>query len=253
MGEIYRARDLKLGREVALKVLPADVSADPDRRGRFEQEAYAVSRLNHPNIVTLHELGSAEGNLFVVMELVEGRTLRALLEAGPLPTKALLDIGIQVADGLAKAHGAGIVHRDLKPENLIVSDDGFGKILDFGLAKLTLAPQDPSALPTLPQNETRPGTILGTVGYMSPEQARGTSVDYRSDQFALGTILYEMAAGRRPFRRDTAAETLAAIIHDDPEPLTPPSPTDLGSLRGIIGRCLGKAPAERYESTLTLA
>ena len=253
MGEIYRARDLKLGRVVALKVLPTAVSADTERRARFEQEAFAVSRLNHPNIVTIHELGSADGVLFVVMELVEGRTLRALLEAGPVPALALLDIAVQVADGLAKAHGAGIVHRDLKPENLMVSEDGFVKILDFGLAKLTTMPEDLSGLPTLPQHGTHPGTVLGTVAYMSPEQARGAAVDFRSDQFALGTILYEMTAGRRPFQRASAAETLAAIIHESPEPLGRLSPVPPPSLSGIVERCLAKPPEERYTSTLTLA
>jgi serine/threonine protein kinase len=254
MGEVYRARDRKLGRAVAIKVLPAAIAADPQRRARFEQEAYAASSLNHPNIVTIHDLGSTpEAPLYVAMELVQGRTLPVLLEEGPLPTKKVLDLGVQMAEGLAKAHGAGVVHRDLKPENLIVSDDGFVKIVDFGLAKLRAAPEELSHLPTLPQHETNPGTVLGTVGYMSPEQAGGKSVDFRSDQFSLGTILYEMASGQRPFRRATLAEALVAIIREEPQPLGELSPKAPPPFQWIVERCLAKEPAERYASTLDLA
>ena len=252
MGEVYRARDLKLGRQVAVKVLPPGVSADPDRRARFEQEAYAASALNHPNIVTVYDMGSAEGALYVAMELVEGTTVRALLEAGPVPPEKLLDVAVQVADGLASAHAAGIVHRDLKPDNLILSRDGFVKILDFGLAKLA-ASADVSDLPTLAPHATQPGTILGTAGYMSPEQASGKSLDFRSDQFSLGAVLYEMASGKRAFRRNTTAETLTAIIREEPEPLGHLNPKAPAQLSWIIDRCLAKDPPERYASTLDLA
>ncbi|HEY3204264.1 MAG TPA: serine/threonine-protein kinase, partial [Thermoanaerobaculia bacterium] len=174
MGEVYRARDPRLGREVAVKVLPASFSQDADRLRRFEQEARSASALNHPNIITIHEIGSANSTSYIAMEFVDGASLRELLAVGPLPTKKLLDIGVQIAEGLAKAHGAGIVHRDLKPENVMVSKDGFVKLLDFGLAKLFAAPQEQvSGMPTMVHQETQPGTVMGTVGYMSPEQASG--------------------------------------------------------------------------------
>src|SRR5215475_449064 len=206
MGEVYRARDAKLGREIAVKVLPASVADDRGRRQRFEQEARSASALNHPNILTIYDIGEADGALFIAMELVEGKTLRELLASGePLPTKRLLDLGVQAAEGLAKAHSAGIVHRDLKPENVMVSRDGFVKILDFGLAKLVQAPAaEASNLPTVVEPATRPGTVMGTVGYMSPEQASGEPVDYRSDQFSLGSVLYELLTGSKPFQRKTA-------------------------------------------------
>jgi eukaryotic-like serine/threonine-protein kinase len=254
MGEVYRARDAKLGREIAVKVLPAVISEDPGRLHRFEQEARAASGLNHPGIVTIYDIGSAEGVTYIAMELVEGRTLRELLAEGPLSTRKLLEIGTQLADGLAKAHGAGIVHRDLKPENLMVTKDGFVKILDFGLAKLSETPsRHLSALPTAVAPPTEPGTVLGTVGYMSPEQAGGQPLDFRSDQFALGSILYEMAAGKRAFQRKTVAETLTAIIREDPEPIGQLSPRTPAPLRWIIERCLAKDPEERYASTRDLA
>ena len=254
MGEVYRARDARLGREVAVKVLPGEFSADSGRRSRFEQEARAASALNHPNIVTIHDIGSAGEHLFVAMELVEGKTLRELLESGRLPSSRTLDVGVQVAEGLARAHGAGIVHRDLKPENVMVSRDGFVKILDFGLAKLA-APIDQggSDLPTAAPRGTDPGTIMGTVGYMSPEQAAGRSVDFRSDQFSLGTILYEMTTGKRPFQRETAPQTLSAIIQDDPEPLGNLNSRAPAPLRWAIERCLSKDPEERFASTKDLA
>ena len=201
MGEVYRATDGRLGRDVAIKVLPAAMAGHPERRQRFEQEARAASALNHPNILTVYDVGEADGTTYIAMELVEGRTLRELLASGePLPTKRLLDVAVQTADGLAKAHSAGIVHRDLKPENVMVSKDGYVKILDFGLAKLTeTVSQDGSALPTA-IGATAPGTVMGTAGYMSPEQASGRAVDSRSDQFSLGVVLYEMLTGR-PSRR----------------------------------------------------
>src|SRR5215471_14141874 len=197
MGEVYRAKDAKLGRDVAIKVLPASVAEDRGRRQRFEQEARSASALNHPNILTVYDIGEADGALYIAMELVEGKTLRELLASGePMATRRMLDLSVQIAEGLAKAHAAGIVHRDLKPENLMVSKDGYVKILDFGLAKLTEpVSQDVSVMPTAIASPTQPGTVMGTAGYMSPEQASGQPVDFRSDQFTLGSILYEMATG----------------------------------------------------------
>ncbi|HEX4440595.1 MAG TPA: protein kinase [Thermoanaerobaculia bacterium] len=255
MGEVYRARDTRLSREVAIKVLPAAVASDADRRLRFEQEARSASALNHPNILTIHDVGSADGTIYIAMELVEGKTLRELLAAGePVPMKRLLEVATQTAEGLAKAHGAGIVHRDLKPENLMISKDGFVKILDFGLAKL-IEPvtQDASVLPTAIAAPTTPGTVMGTAGYMSPEQASGQSVDYRSDQFTLGAILYEMATGKRAFARKTGAETLVAIIREEPEPIAQLAPKSPAPVRWIVDRLLAKDPEERYASTKDLA
>jgi serine/threonine-protein kinase len=265
MGEVWRARDHDLQREVAVKFLPERFAADPTRLGRFAQEARAASSLNHPNIVTIHEIGQTSGLPFIVMELVEGQTLREVVLAHdkrPLPARRLLEIGAQVADGLAKAHAAGIVHRDLKPENAMVTADGFVKILDFGLAKLRsdgsgeTAPGFDSAAPTWPESpspQTAAGAVLGTAGYMSPEQARGKPVDYRSDQFTLGAILYEMATGRQAFGRETPAQTIAAIIEDPPEPLSSLNPALPTPVRWLIERCLAKDPEERYASTLDLA
>ncbi len=256
MGEVYRARDTKLGRDVALKVLLGEVSADPDRRRRFEAEARSASALNHPNIVTVYDVGTCDSTIYVAMEFVEGRTLREMILAEPLASRKLLEIAVQVADGLAKAHAAGIVHRDLKPENLMVSRDGYVKILDFGLAKLVELPrglEELSALPTIAPPATQPGTVLGTAGYMSPEQASGASVDFRSDQFALGAILYEMATGRRAFQRKTGAETLVAIIREEPEPMGQLNPGVPAPVRWIVERCLAKDPEERYASTKDLA
>ncbi len=254
MGEVYRATDTRLGREVALKVLPAATASDPDRRQRFEQEARAASALNPPTILTVHDVGEADGTTYIAMELVEGKTLRELMASGaPLSTKRLLDVAVQAADGLAKAHAAGIVHRDLKPENVMVSKDGFVKILDFGLAKLTEeVPQDATGLPTAIA-ATAPGTVMGTAGYMSPEQASGYPVDFRSDQFSLGAILYEMATGKRAFQRKTGAETLAAIIRDEPEPLAQAAAKAPAPVRWIVERLLAKDPEERYASTKDLA
>jgi dipeptidyl aminopeptidase/acylaminoacyl peptidase len=254
MGEVYRARDNRLGREVAIKVLPADRAADPDRRQRFEQEARSASALNHPNILTIHEVGSEGEMTFIAMELVEGRTVRELVAAGPVPTKKLLDVAAQTAEGLAKAHSAGIVHRDLKPENLMVSRDGFVKILDFGLAKLAEPDaRDASTIQTAAGSPTEPGTVLGTAGYMSPEQAAGRPVDFHSDQFALGSILYEMATGERAFQRKTGAETLVAIMREEPAPIAASSPAAPAPLRWIVERCLMKDPEDRYASTKDLA
>jgi serine/threonine protein kinase len=253
MGEVYRARDSRLGREVAVKVLSSEYAADETRRERFEREARSASALSHPNIVTIFEIGSHEGTTFIAMELVDGKTLREVLAPGTiLPTRRLLDLAFQMADGLAKAHAAGIVHRDLKPENVMVSRDGTVKILDFGLAKLLKEqPEDASSAPTA--HETRTGTVLGTVGYMSPEQASGKPVDFASDQFALGSILYEMATGRRAFQRGTSAETLTAIIREDVEPVAQQNASVPAPFRWIVERCLQKDPHERYASTRDLA
>jgi eukaryotic-like serine/threonine-protein kinase len=254
MGEVYRARDARLGREVALKVLPPELSENRDRLSRFEQEARSASALNHPNIVTVHDIGRSDATSYIAMELVEGKTLRELSSGDPLPVRRVLTLAVQIADGLAKAHAAGIVHRDLKPENVMVSKDGFVKILDFGLAKL-VEPESGqvSVMPTLAQPETHPGVVMGTVGYMSPEQASGEPVDFRSDQFSFGSILYEVASGQKPFQRKTAAETMSAIIRDEPEPIAKVRADVPPPLRWIVERCLAKDPDERYVSTRDLA
>jgi serine/threonine-protein kinase len=275
MGDVWRARDLDLQRDVAIKFLPERFADEPVRLGRFEQEARAASSLNHPNIVTIHEVGRTSGVPYIVMEVVDGRTLREVVlqqEGRPLATKRLLEIGAQAADGLAKAHAAGIVHRDLKPENVMVTEDGFVKVLDFGLAKLR-ADRPPRAelrgeagsgkelwfdsqeptWPELQARHTAVGAVIGTAGYMSPEQARGHAVDFRSDQFTLGAILYELASGRQAFKRETPAQTIAAIIEDAPEPLATLNPVLPPPLRWLIERCLAKDPGERYASTLDLA
>jgi eukaryotic-like serine/threonine-protein kinase len=254
MGEVYRARDTRLGREVALKVLPEEISSDSERLRRFEQEAQAASALNHPNIVVVHDVGRDGAVSYLAMELVSGTTLRDLLLPSPLPTRKVLSLAAQVADGLANAHAAGIVHRDLKPENVMVSDDGFVKILDFGLAKRASLPgTGVTSVPTAGFPGTEAGTVLGTVGYMSPEQAAGRELDYRSDQFSFGSILYEMATGRRAFRGDSAAQTMAAIIEGEPSPVASLKPDVPAPLCWVIERCLAKAPGERYESTRDLA
>jgi serine/threonine protein kinase len=254
MGEVWRARDTRLAREVAVKVLPESLSADRERVARFEHEARSASALNHPNIVTIFDLGRAGVTFYIAMELVEGKTLRELLAEGPLPMRRALSVAAQVADGLAKAHAAAIVHRDLKPENLMVSSDGFVKILDFGLAKLVPDPSGAlSQMLTAAGSQTQSGVVLGTVGYMSPEQASGAAIDIRSDQFSFGAILYEMVTGRRPFSRATPAETLTAIIREEAEPVGAINPEVPAPLRWIIERCLAKDPRERYVATEDLA
>jgi len=253
MGEVYRARDMRLNRNVAIKILPAAFSADSNRLHRFEQEARSASILNHPNIVTIHELGQDASTHYIAMELVEGKTLRELLRSGLLPIRKTIEIAAQVSDGLAKAHEAGMTHRDLKPENLMVSRDGFVKILDFGLAKLASPSGEGSDMCTTSAPLTSSGVVLGTVGYMSPEQARGDGLDYRSDQFSFGLVLYEMVTGKRAFQRSTAAETMVAILREQAQPIGVQNPDAPAPLCWAIERCLAKEPDKRYVSTRDLA
>ena len=254
MGEVYRAKDTRLGREVAIKIVSLDHHSRPEAILRFEREARSASALNHPNIVTIYELGNVNGLHYIAMELVVGETVRALLTSGPIPPRKAIAIAAQIADGLAKAHEAAIVHRDLKPENLMVSSDGTAKILDFGLAKL-LAP-DPAEISdgsTTIGQITLEGSVMGTIAYMSPEQANGGTVDFRSDQFSFGSVLYEMIAGLPAFRRSTHAETIAAILRDDPERIASKASQFPAPFLWIVERCLSKDPNERYASTRDLA
>ncbi len=254
MGEVYRARDPKLNRELAIKVLPIALSNDRDFLARFQAEARAASALNHPNIITIHDLGEVDGHSYILMELVDGKTVRELMEPGALPLKKTLQLAAQAAEGLAAAHARGIVHRDLKPENLMVTKDGVLKILDFGLAKTASfggSAEDQTVSAGI--TGTEPGTVLGTVGYMSPEQASGQQVDFRGDQFSLGTILYEMITGKRAWRRKTPAESLVAIIREEPPPMAAAAPDTPTALRWIVERCLAKDPEDRYAATKDLA
>jgi serine/threonine protein kinase/Tol biopolymer transport system component len=254
MGEVYRARDTRLGRDVAVKVLPDDVAGDAHALARFETEAHAVAALSHPNILALFDVGKEGSVSFVVMELLEGETLRDLLVKGPLALRKALDVALQVAEGLAAAHRKGIVHRDVKPENVFLTKNGHAKLLDFGLARSGPVParRDETQSPTV-EKLTSEGAVVGTVAYMSPEQARGETIDFRSDQFSLGIVLYEMLAGKRPFRGASAAETLAAIIREEPEPLTKLDPKLPALLGWIVQRCFSKDAEERYYSTKDLA
>ena len=259
MGEVYRARDPRLGREIAIKVLPTELASDPERLKRFEREARSASALSHPNIITVYDVGTEGPVSYMAIELIDGETLTDLILPGPLPMRKLLDIAVQIADGLAAAHEAGIVHRDLKPPNVMVSRSGFVKILDFGLAKVEAAPGGlaGSGFVTEPQPGLTPGTtpglILGTSDYMSPEQARGKPLDFRSDQFSFGEVLYEMATGRRAFGRPTQVDTLTAILQQEPAPLAQLRPDAPPPLRWIIERCLAKSASDRYVSTRDLA
>ena len=251
MGEVYRARDPRLGRDIAIKILPDEFSSNAERAHRFEQEARAASALNHPNIVSIYDIGSSHSIRFIAMELVEGQTLRELIAEGQLPVRRALTIAAQIAEGLAAAHGRGVVHRDLKPENILISKEGQAKILDFGLAKVDL--QDEQQRTARKEEQTRPGTVMGTSGYMSPEQARGRPADFRSDQFSFGAILYEILTSRRAFQRQSSVQTLTAIIEDDPEPIATVNARVPQPLRWIVDRCLAKDPADRYASTRDLA
>src|SRR5882724_2255067 len=253
MGEVYRARDTRLDRSVAIKILPTVFAADSDRLHRFKQEARSASALNHPNIVTIYELGQDGSTHYIAMELVEGKTVRELLVSGLVPMRKAIEIAAQVAEGLTKAHEAGITHRDLKPENLMVSHDGFVKILDFGLAKLASPSGAHPDICNTSISLTAPGLVLGTVGYMSPEQAGGRPLDFRSDQFSFGLVLYEMVTGKRPFQRDTAAETLVAILREQAEPIVAQNRDAPAPLCWAIERCLAKEPDKRYVSTRELA
>jgi eukaryotic-like serine/threonine-protein kinase len=255
MGEVYRARDTRLNRVVALKTLPMELSRDPDRRQRFEREARLTSSLNHHNIVVVYDIGEQDGLSYIAMEFVEGETLFDMLHRGPLSAQVATDFAWQIADGLARAHGAGVIHRDLKPSNIMVTPERRAKILDFGLGKLlesdgnatdetVLGPMGPA---------TTPGILLGTAAYMAPEQAQGRFADMRSDQFALGLILYEMLTGQHPFTRASGVQTLTAIIQDDAPPIAVTAPRTPEALALIVERCLAKSPADRFESTGDLA
>ncbi|HEX8253755.1 MAG TPA: protein kinase [Thermoanaerobaculia bacterium] len=254
MGEVFAAHDPRLGRKVAIKMLPERLASDRDTLTRFTQEARSASALNHPNIVTIHEVGTADGCPYIVMEHIDGQDLRTLVHAGALPIRRALDIAAQIADGLAAAHERGIVHRDLKPENIMLTRDGFVKILDFGLAKImTPAPETGEKTLQLEMPGTNPGTILGTVGYMSPEQATGRRLDFRSDQFAFGAILYELVTGKPAFDGETAIDTLSAILHHEPAPLTKTNPRVPVQLSDLLRRLLAKSADERYSSSRDLA
>src|SRR5438132_1312429 len=254
MGEVYRARDKKLDRNVAVKVLPHSVAADPDTLGRFEREAKAVAALSHPNILAIHDFGNQDGIAYAVTELLEGETLRGKLDAGPITQKKAVDYALQVAKGLSAAHEKGIVHRDLKPENLFVSRDGHVKILDFGLAKKVepVAPGKETSAPT-GSGHTEPGAVMGTVGYMSPEQVKGFPVDHRSDIFSFGTILYELLSGKKAFKRDTNAETMAAIMRDEPAELSESGRNISPALDRLVKHCLEKNRDHRFQSARDIA
>ena len=257
MGEVYRARDTRLGRDVAVKVLPSSFAADPERLRRFEQEARTIAALNHPNILAIHDVGTHEGAPFLVTELLEGETLRERLEAGPLPVRKAVEIAMQAAHGVAAAHEKGVFHRDLKPANIFLTSDGRVKILDFGLAKLTAREEPASgesqAATRTAAGVTEPGMVLGTVGYMAPEQVRGLPADARSDIFALGTILYEMLSGRRAFQKDSSAETMTAILKEDPPELAGDGSKIPPALDRIVRHCLEKNPSQRFQSARDLA
>ncbi|HLJ73374.1 MAG TPA: serine/threonine-protein kinase, partial [Thermoanaerobaculia bacterium] len=250
MGEVYRARDTKLDRDVALKILPPDVASAESLR-RFEQEARAASALNHPNIVAIYDVGREGSIAYIAMELVEGQTLRSLMANGTMQLREALRVASKIADVLGSAHERGVTHRDLKPENVMIARDGYVKLLDFGLAKVRL--NIASGDRTQPLSNTTAGHVFGTAAYMSPEQAAGRAMDFRSDQFSLGIIVYEMIAGRRPFDRGSSAETLTAIIREDAPPLPNASEGAMRDLQQIINRCLAKSPHDRYASTRDLA
>jgi len=253
MGEVYRARDARLNRDVAIKVLPAGFARDPERLRRFQQEAQAAAALNHPNILAVHDFGEHEGSPYIVTEFLDGETLRERLRPGALPVRKVTECAEHVARGLAAAHDKGIVHRDLKPENIFVTRDGRVKILDFGLAKLTrpegTVPSDTATL----ASQTEPGVVMGTVGYMSPEQVKGQNADHRSDLFSFGAILYEMLSGKRAFHGDTSVETMSAILKQDPPELTETNRAVSPALERIVRHCVEKNPEERFQSARDLA
>jgi serine/threonine protein kinase len=254
MGIVYRARDTRLNRDVALKVLPADLVSDPDRKRRFVQEAQAAAALNHPNIATVYEIGESNGVSFITMELIDGRKMADVLDGKPLAVRRVLELGSEIAEGLAQAHEKGVVHRDMKPANVMLTDDGHAKIIDFGLAKL-VEPQTASPNAATIADGTTPGVVLGTVSYMSPEQARGDAVDPRTDIFSLGVMLFEMATGRTPFRAKTSIETLNAILTAPAPPVGQTTHGDSAAvteLQRIVHRCLEKDPDDRYQTARDL-
>ena len=254
MGEVYRARDSRLRRDVAIKVLPQALSLDADRMRRFEQEALATAALNHPNILAVFDIGTSEGSPYVVSELLEGETLRERLRSGSLPARKALDYALQVAHGLAAAHEKGIIHRDLKPENLFLTKDGRVKILDFGLAKLTqIDPGSNPSMATVTHGGTEAGMVMGTAGYMSPEQVRGMTLDPRSDIFSFGAILYEMLSGKRAFHGDTPADTMSSILKEDPPELNETNRNVSPALERIVQHCLEKNPESRFHSASDIA
>src|SRR5205085_9924032 len=250
MGAVYRAQDTRLGRDVAIKVLTGVTLGDEEKLQRFEQEARTTGMLNHPNLLTVYDVGNHEGTPYLVTELLEGETLRDRLNRGAVPPRKAVDIASQIANGLAAAHEKGTVHRDLKPENIFGTRDGRIKILDFGIAKLTRAGGEG---PTFQMAATEPGMVLGTVGYMSPEQVRGETVDQRSDIFAFGAILYEMLTGSRAFKRNSSIETLSAILKEDPPDLADVAPNAPQSLDRLVRRCLEKDRDLRFQTARDLA
>jgi eukaryotic-like serine/threonine-protein kinase len=252
MGEVYRAHDTRLDREVAIKVLPESLTTDPDRMRRFEQEARATAALNHPNILAVYQMATEGRVSYLVEELLDGETLRERLRRGPVPIRKAIDYGVQFAHGLAAAHDKGITHRDLKPDNLFVTKDGRVKILDFGLARLAQPKASPEVEATVDLG-TEPGMVMGTVGYMSPEQVRGQPADHRSDIFAFGTILYEMVTGKPTFRKSTSAETMTAILNEDPPSVSQVIATAPPGLQRVVHRCLEKSPEQRFQSASDMA
>src|SRR5229473_2215099 len=253
MGEVYRARDTRLGRDVAIKVLPEAVAKDADRLRRFEQEARTIAALSHANILGIHDVGTHDGAPFLVSELLEGQTLREKLEMGPLPVRRAIEYALGIAQGLAAAHEKGIVHRDVKPENVFITRDGRVKVLDFGLAKLVRPEESHQTVLTLATPATLPGMVMGTVGYMSPEQVKGEPRDARSDIFSFGAVLYEMLTGKRAFKRDTSAETMTAILREEPPELNGTAWQGPPALQRILVRCLEKNVERRFQSASDLA
>ncbi|HZM87917.1 MAG TPA: FlgO family outer membrane protein [Blastocatellia bacterium] len=254
MGEVYLAEDMRLDRKVALKLLPPEFASDANRMARFVQEAKSASALNHPGIITIYEIGDAEGLQFIASEYIEGRTLRQEMLRGRMPVREALDVAVQIAGALSAAHGAGIIHRDIKPENVMLRPDGFVKVLDFGLAKPSQqeTPSTSTDAPTLARATTEPGVLLGTLAYMSPEQARGKPVDARTDIFSFGVLLYEMVTGRSPFEGETTSDIIASILKTDPPPLVFHSPDAPAELERIITKALAKRQEERYQTTQDL-
>jgi len=253
MGEVYRARDTKLDRDVAVKVLPEQLTASPDALARFEREAKAVAALSHPNILSIFDFGTQGAVSYAVMELLEGQTLREKLDAGAVSQRQAVDWSLQVAKGLSAAHGRGVVHRDLKPENVFVTTDGHVKILDFGLAKKMEAEASPETNAPTGTGHTEPGTVMGTMGYMSPEQVRGLPVDHRSDIFAFGAILYELLSGKKAFKRDTSSDTIAAILKEDPPELTQSGRNVSPALDHVVRHCLEKDRENRFQTAKDVA